>query len=90
MDFNSLLTILDDSELTREVVDLKRYDGQTISFTNYTDDSLTATVNGTSYEDLLKVCLVEKEDKVKVYINNVARFKLDNIDLENVSTFSIS
>ena len=90
MDFNSLLNILDDSDLTREVVNLKKYDGEAISYSNYTNNSLSATVNGTVYTGLLKVCLVEKDDGVVVYINHSARFKLDNIDLGSVSTFSIS
>lgn len=92
MNFNALITILDATDLTREVVDLSKggIDGQGISYANYTGETLSATVNEDEYEQLIKVCLAPNGESVKVYINNIARYKLTSMDLEDVSSFSIS
>ena len=90
MDLYELINILDDTDLTREIVDLKSADGQGISWSNYTTETLSATVNDEEYNELLKVCLVPKGDVVRVYINNITRFKVTGIDLEDVLSFSIS
>ena len=90
MELNQIVTLLDNTSLTREVIDLKNYDGYGISYANYTSEEVTATVNGDSYEQLFKVCLVPIGESVKVYINNIARFNLNKYDLESVSSFSIS
>ena len=90
MDLYELINILDDTDLTREIVDLKSADGQGISWSNYTTETLSATVNDEEYLELLKVCLVPKGDVVRVYINNITRFKVTGMDLEDVLSFSIS
>ena len=90
MELNQIVTLLDNTSLTREVIDLKNYDNFAISYSNYTNETLTATVNNTDYEGLIKVCLVPIGQSVKVYINNIARFNLNKYDLESVSSFSIS
>ena len=90
MEFNQLVTLLDNTSLTREVTDLKNYDGYGISYSNLTSENLTATVNEDTYEELIKVCLVPIQESVKIYINNITRFNLNKYDLESVSTFSIS
>ena len=90
MELNALLTILDASDLDRSIVGLRNGDDRTVSYVNNTGESLSATVNGTSYSNIFNVCLVNKQDNVMVYLNRVTRFKLESIALESVSTFSIS
>jgi hypothetical protein len=88
MELTALLTILDASDLKREVIGI--LDGDGITYKNDTGETLTATVDGDDYDDLIQVCLFEQSDSVKLYLNSVTRFKLDKFDLEDVSSFSIS
>ena len=90
MEFEIILASLDSSELTRESISLKSYDDFGVTWRNLTGETLSATVNGTTYTDIFNICLVKKEDKVVLYINNIGRFNLNKYDLESVSTFSIS
>lgn len=90
MEFETILDILDSSSLTRESASLKSYDDFGVTWRNLTGETLSATVNGTTYEDIFNICLVNKEKKVILYINNIGRFNLNKYDLESVSTFSIS
>lgn len=92
MNFNALISILDATSLVREVVDFTKagVDATGISYNNQTGETLSASVNEETYNDLIKVCLVPNADSVKVYINNIARFKLTGMDLEDVSSFSVS
>lgn len=88
MEFSNIISILDSSILPRAVVTLN--DGEGISYNNQNGETLSATVNGSEYTDLIKVCLIEKENKVKVYLNTISNYNFNKFDLESVSTFSIS
>lgn len=91
MNFNALISILDATSLVREVVNFTKTEVDAgISYNNQNGETLSAIVNGETYNDLIKVCLVPNADSVKVYINNIARFKLTGMDLEDVSSFSVS
>ena len=90
MEFETILEKLDKSSLKRESVSLRGYDNIGVTWRNLTDETLSATVNGTIYTEIFKICLVNKEKKVILYINNIGRFNLNKYDLESVSTFSIS
>ena len=90
MDFNAIVTLLDGSPLTRESVTVKNRDDIGVTWRNLTENTLSATVDGTEHTDLIQVCLVNDGESVDIYINDTARWKLTKYDLENVSTFSIS
>jgi len=90
MELYNILLKLDESSLTREVTNLQHIDRLGISYRNTKSNSRIVTVNGETYTDLIKICLIPKEESVKLYINNISPFKLTNIDTEDVSTFSVS
>jgi len=89
MDLNTIITTLDNTDLKREVVDLKG-GGDTVSYGNYTGTDLTLTVNGTDYDKLLRICLVPLDDgSVKVYFSNIKVNNVTGIALSSINSISV-
>ena len=89
MDINTIISTLDNTDLKRDVVDLKG-GGDTVSYGNYTGTDLTLTVNGTDYDKLLRICLVPLDDgTVKVYFSNIKVNNVTGIALTSINSISV-
>lgn len=86
----NLITIVGilDSDLSREVISMKTSDKNSVSFWNRTGTDLTATVDGTTYSSLMKVCLVSSNTGVFVYLHYSGSFV--KLSLESINSFSIA
>lgn len=88
MDFSTILSTLESSDLERKAVSTK-HDTDCVSYKN-TDEDTEISVNSTDYTDIYQVCLVNTEGTVYVYLNYNSRLHLKKWKLTDVTNFSIS
>ena len=88
-----LLTILNilESTLTRKTVSLKNdNDGCSWSSDDLFSASFTIDEDTTEIEDVIQICLVNKNDEVYVYINYNNRQKYLKLLLEDIDVFEVT
>lgn len=88
-----LLTILNilESTLTRKTVSLKNdSEGCSWSSDDLFSASFTIDEDTTEIEDVIQICLVNKNDEVYVYINYNNRQKYLKLLLEDIDIFEVT
>lgn len=90
MNLISLISILDSSILVREVISFKSMAEMGTSYHNVGREDITVSINEDDYTNVIRICLVPKGESVIVYLSNYTNTNLHKIDLEDVSSFSIS
>lgn len=89
MDFQTIYNILEESNLTRQVLGMKRSYSDAVSYVD-TTNSTNISVNDVDYSEVSKICLVHDETDIFVYLNYNNRFKVVKWKLSDVTDFSIS
>ena len=88
-----LLTLLNtlDTDLTRKTISLKK-STDACSWTNDTTFSASYTIDEetTEIDDVIQICLANKNNAVYVYINYNNRKKYSKIALSSITSFEVS
>lgn len=86
MNLTTIIPILDEN-LHRETISTKN-STNACSWTQ--TNNFTVTYNETTITECHRICLVNKNNTIKLYINHHNRHKLTTTNLTDISTFSIT
>ena len=88
MNLKTLLTTLESTILTRRVTNTPQ--GEVISYYNNTNTPHTITINNNTYNNLIQLCLLSKNDSTYLYINHTLRRNLKKFNISNISSIVIT
>ena len=90
MDLETIIPILDGSDLSREVRTIKTSGYDIITYYNHTRDDIEVTVNSeTTYDNVTQICLIVKNGLTYLYMqcNNILFFS--KVLLSSITSLSI-